>query len=391
MVKLKWNSFARPLDLAHTFGSFVTLVITQAVALLTPCDGVVERAYPGNTVGNYDPAAREFNATISAPLPALGSPSEWGAAGCNGSGYPNAFAVAVLLSLLTIKAVLHDLNMELLWHTIGPAPFTAHWLERARILLIILATAAFFFLGEDSWASQGYQSLVATAIYCTWFAFIARLRSLPAIGPVLIIIQNAAKDIVLYVVVLLIIVFATATSFFTIRQSTSDFSQTLFDTYELIISGADGAYVLWGESDDTTLPLSVSTFSRIFGSLMFIVTSMAGSLVVLNIIIAQLSHSFEETLTKAEQQRHVHKAALVLFYERLYTPDSVKEGFGVSSSAIGTWFASVSQSVATFRHWDYFSKVVQELESNSEWLHMLVETGANTPLWRGRRGKSIAE
>jgi hypothetical protein len=278
-----------------------------------------------------------------------------------------------------------------------------------RIPVTFAATVLYFqshIVVDETHTSQGqrFQVCLATAVYLYWLGLCQHLQPLPSIGPVVVVVIKSIADIIVYIIVLVVLGLATANGMYVLIGPSSDLTVNSEQTFMNTILSVFNLLVL-GEAGGITDTMENNSYETSM-SLLFIVSSIVGCIVVINLIIAKLTNTFEETRKVSEQTRRKQHAALILIFEE--TDQWAEQG---------NWLKVISAFIASFPYYSFarigrwikrrwtscsvgapdspdaevtnLANTWLEKETANAWLHVLVEQGGNTVMWKQPRDRVL--
>eukprot|EP00054_Salpingoeca_dolichothecata_P029818 m.236650 g.236650 ORF g.236650 m.236650 type:complete len:1190 (-) comp26550_c0_seq4:31-3600(-) len=228
---------------------------------------------------------------------------------------PSEVASIVLAAILLIL-VLHDVFREARQLTAaGLYKYFSDFfncMDVAQILLTF-ATAFAVFAGDSS-----VRPLLATAVYLKWFGVLYFLQAFESTGPLVRMVVRITHDIRYILLLLTLGVLATGHAFFILLEHENDslgydgIGNSLFTSFNMVVLGAFESDGFTVGRDDVLLRL------------LFIVSMVLISIVLLNIIIALMSDSFEKIASQSINELFFLRARLILELEQLLKSDKSK-------------------------------------------------------------------
>jgi len=319
------------------------------------------------------------------------SPAEVDLCAANKPGCWYSWLMTIIMGFHLCKSTIYDFNREWLQFKFGPKDY--YFKDRFNVIdwlriPITISTAVIYFTKDltvpealevnisnleniQSDAGSRFQARLSMSVYLACLGLCQHLQPLPGIGPVVVVVVKSIADILVYIAVLALIVFATTIAMFTLVGRTDhedaylSFQATLMRVFKLLAIGETV-----GEVEDHA---SEAAFTAVF-----ITSVIVGTIVVVNLIVAKLTNTFEASKKISEQTRRKQHAALILIYEEVR-----------AMSATGSWMQKISAFIAGFPYFSIGRDGDYESEDDNTWLHVLVEQGGNTVMWKVPRDHVI--
>eukprot|EP00039_Didymoeca_costata_P004587 m.74475 g.74475 ORF g.74475 m.74475 type:complete len:1207 (-) comp12464_c0_seq1:95-3715(-) len=180
-----------------------------------------------------------------------------------------------------------------------------NWIRAASILSILFSIITFL---ESPTNFEGAFSLV---VFFKWFGSFYYLQPVPKMGPVVRMIVAILFDIKDILLAMSVATLALAHSLFTLLYPVSEAEgfnsplSALYTTYKMLFLV---------EFDDSTFILG---HFRVLINILFVFSSLLGSIVLLNLLIARMSDSYERIQDEAEMERRRLQARIIAKYESL--------------------------------------------------------------------------
>ena len=168
---------------------------------------------------------------------------------------------------------------------------------------------AIYFVDDNA---QYFDAFHAVMSYLKWLGVYYYLQPIPLIGPVIRMIVAILFDIKDILAVAALLVAALANGLYVLMRSQEDeegfgnAGDALYTTYKML---------LLAEFDETGF--AIGEFKTLI-KLMFFASSLLGTIVVLNLLIARMSDSYERIQDEAEMERRRLQARIVQKYEILF-------------------------------------------------------------------------
>lgn len=177
---------------------------------------------------------------------------------------------------------------------------------RLTTTTLTLATSICYFATDDLSLVDNFKSLM---VYLRWIGLCYYVQPFPKLGPVvqmIIVILYEILDILLVAVILilglsngiLVLLHSESNS-----EGFSDPLEAIYTTYKMI---------LLGDFDDSAF--AVGRFSTTI-SVIFVVSSLLGIIVILNLIIARMSDAYERIQEEAEMEHRRLQAQIIAKHE----------------------------------------------------------------------------
>ena len=174
-------------------------------------------------------------------------------------------------------------------------------------------------------AGYAYDACISIATYLYWFGLLESLKAMHGIGTVVEMVLQALADVRQYMVILFILIMATATAntmwfhasasrLLSLEGSRAEGFQDPFEgfltTYKELVLADYHFY----ESEDREQPMP----GRWAHAGILIISSFLVTIIILNLIIAKLSDSYVRLKKLADMTRHQYQANMMLTYENLF-------------------------------------------------------------------------
>eukprot|EP00039_Didymoeca_costata_P008807 m.116688 g.116688 ORF g.116688 m.116688 type:complete len:281 (+) comp14240_c0_seq3:3182-4024(+) len=146
---------------------------------------------------------------------------------------------------------------------------------------------------------------LSAMVFLKWTCVLYYLQALPRVGPVVQMIVSIFYDILDVLLVFLISMLAMANSVYTLarhEEGYTDFADAMYTTYKALILV---------EFEDSSYPRIFNLYLKII----YIITSLLASVVVLNLLIARMSDSYERIQEVARMEERRLRAKIITRYE----------------------------------------------------------------------------
>eukprot|EP00040_Diaphanoeca_grandis_P034404 m.213250 g.213250 ORF g.213250 m.213250 type:complete len:1318 (-) comp33144_c0_seq3:38-3991(-) len=157
-----------------------------------------------------------------------------------------------------------------------------------------------------------FQIALSVLVYLKWFGVYYYLQPVPMLGPVVRMITAVLFDIKDIILVTSILILGLANGLYVLLKTEGDHhgyddaSDALYTTYKML---------LLGDFDDSMFAVGDSA---VLIKCMFVVSSLLGTIVILNVLIARMSDSYERIQSEAEMERCRLQASIIRKYEIIF-------------------------------------------------------------------------
>jgi hypothetical protein len=244
-----------------------------------------------------------------------------------------------------------------------------------------------------------YETCISIATYLYWFGLLESLKAMPGIGTVVEMVLQALADVGQYMVILFILITATATAntmwfhasasrLLSLDGSRAEGFQDPFEgfltTYKELVLADYHCY----ETDDREQPLP----GRWAHALILIMSSFLVTIIILNLIIAKLSDSYVRLKKLADMTRHQYQANMMLTYENLFNsmPKAIAFFGTISDCVVWPCVAPYRALYGSDSPDDAASGADAKGRDGHEWLHVLAPRMTNI-LNHGRWKRPLEE